>query len=640
MSREEQSLQTGGTIIYVAGNPDLSPLEYYDAESQTYQGAIPEFLAAFAQAYGYDLRYFQPGTDDRRAELAENQQVDLISGCEAGDRYAHVDGEPLVLFPSQADGEETAYALFLTRVSPASFQADLRAYAARTSQAEWTGAILQSAGETQPQQVPSGLLWGAGLAVLALAVITSILALLLRRREKERGAQDRSGDGLGSLDTLKRAFANIAGGPARSQYSLVCIHLELDQTGRLWGFERARALFLHGAQLLRREAGAGDLAAHCGEDLLLLKRAADPQEVLGWADGVVRQLRDTFPAGLRPQDAAAGVYPLATASHDFQQTLFHVSQCARAACRKGQTCRLCGTDQCRPCQERWELLDDLSDALERNAFQLYVQFFVDAATFRVVGGEALSRWYHPRLGLLNPSRYVPLLEETGQIERLDLYGLEQACGFLEDLRAHQVQDFFISCNFSRMTFSAPDFARRCVQVVQRYTFPRKFLILEVTESQQMASCEMERLRQNIRAVRENGIRVIFDDFGAGFSSFRDLQACPMDGLKLDKELVDHMQTEKGQIILKALVEVGHRMGLTILAEGVEDERQIALLQKLHCDAFQGFRFAVPLPAAEAKSRILRGDRSLQDRAHDPGQTAPPAGSGRESGRRPGKSKEP
>ena len=345
---------------------------------------------------------------------------------------------------------------------------------------------------------------------------------------------------------------------------------------------------------------------------------------------------------LRPDwpDAAAGVYPLATASHDFRQTLFHVSQCARAACRKGQTCRLCGTDQCRPCQERWELLDDLSDALERNAFQLYVQFFVDAATFRVVGGEALSRWYHPRLGLLNPSRYVPLLEETGQIERLDLYGLEQACGFLEDLRAHQVQDFFISCNFSRMTFSAPDFARRCVQVVQRYTFPRKFLILEVTESQQMASCEMERLRQNIRAVRENGMRVIFDDFGAGFSSFRDLQACPMDGLKLDKELVDHMQTEKGQIILKALVEVGHRMGLTILAEGVEDERQIALLQKLHCDAFQGFRFAVPLPAAEAKSRILRGDRSLQDRAHDPGQTAPPAGSGRESGRRPGKSKEP
>lgn len=87
----------------------------------------------------------------------------------------------------------------------------------------------------------------------------------------------------------------------------------------------------------------------------------------------------------------------------------------------------------------------------------------------------------------------------------------------------------------------------------------------------------------------------------------------MDGLKLDKELVDNMQTEKGRIILNALVDAGHRVGLTILAEGVEQEEQIAILQKLRCDAFQGFRFAVPLPELEAKKRILQGDRSLQNR---------------------------
>ena len=146
-------MQTDGKIIYVAGNPDLYPLEYYDAESQTYQGAIPEFLAAFAREYGYDLRYFQPGPDDRRADLAEYLQVDLISGCEAGDRFDHTDGEPLILFESEAGGEEAAYALFLTQVSPSQFQADLREYAARTSQEEWTGAILRSVDETPQQQV-------------------------------------------------------------------------------------------------------------------------------------------------------------------------------------------------------------------------------------------------------------------------------------------------------------------------------------------------------------------------------------------------------------------------------------------------------------------------------------------------------
>ena len=110
--------------------------------------------------------------------------------------------------------------------------------------------------------------------------------------------------------------------------------------------------------------------------------------------------------------------------------------------------------------------------------------------------------------------------------------------------------------------------------------------------------------------------MIFDDFGAGFSSFYDLQTYPMDGLKLDKELVDNMETERGKLILHTLVEIGHRMGLTILAEGVEHERQIEALQKLHCDAFQGFRFSVPLPETEARRRILQGDRSLKDRGQE------------------------
>ena len=132
----------------------------------------------------------------------------------------------------------------------------------------------------------------------------------------------------------------------------------------------------------------------------------------------------------------------------------------------------------------------------------------------------------------------------------------------------------------------------------------------MTITHPLRQLEMQRLPQKIQEIRESGMRVIFDDFGVGFSSFHDLQSCPMDGLKLDKELVDHMQTEKGKIILNALVEIGHRMGLTILVEGVEREEQISMLRDLHCDAFQGFRFAVPLPELEARKRILSGNRTL------------------------------
>lgn len=607
-----------GAIIYVAGNPDLYPIEYYDPESESYQGAVPEFLAGFAEEYGYDLRYFQPGAEDRREELAENQQVDLISGCESGDRYAHMAGEPVVLFSSGEDGTETAYTLYLTQVAPEQFQSDLREYAARTTQAQWTGALLEAAGEEPPAAIPTGFLIGAGLVTLAL--LAALIVTLIRfRREKKRKALQAQTDpetGLGTVEGLADSFSRIIMDQSRGSYSLVCVHLELDQVGQLWGYDRARELLAQGAQALRQALEPGDISARSGSDLLALKRAADSQQAVQWAEKVLEQIRSASAGTLRAQDAAAGVYPLAGEFSDFDHALFHARQCARTACQKGRSSRLCGTEQCGSCRERWKLLTDFSGALERDEFQRYLQFFVDAGTFRVVGGEALSRWYHPQLGLLNPGRYIPLLEETGQIKLLDFYVMEKACEFLEELGRHQIQDFFLSCNFARGTFCAPDFARRCMETIQRFTFPRKLLILEVTESQRMEPYEMEQMRQNIQELRESGMRVIFDDFGAGFSSFYDLQTYPMDGLKLDKELVDNMETERGKLILHTLVEIGHRMGLTILAEGVEDKRQIEALQKLHCDAFQGFRFSVPLPEAEARRRILQGDRSLKDRGQE------------------------
>ena len=601
------------TIIYVAGNPDFYPVEYYDVKSQSYQGVIPEFLARFAEEYEYDLRYLQPGTEDRRAELAENQQVDLISGCEKGDRYAHTSEEPVFLFAGGEDGAETAYTLFLTHVSPSRFQSDLREYAARTTQVQWTGALLEAAGEEMPTRLPTGVLAGAALVILAL-LIALIVSLLRFRREKLRNAQRAQTDaetGLGTVEALADSFSHIIRDQSREFYSLVCIHLELDQIGRMRGYEQAKELLLQGAEVIRQQMERGDVSARGGSDLLVLKRSLDPQQAMRWAGGVLEQLRVTFGESLRSRDAAVGVYPLAGEFCGFDHALFHVRQCAQTACRQGQSERQCCTDQCRNCRERWKLLDNFSKALERGEFQIYLQFFVEARTLRIVGGETLSRWYHPQLGLLNPGRYIPLLEETGQIGKLDFYSLEKTCAFLEELGRHQIQDFFLSCNMARKTICTPDFVQRCIQVVQRYTFPRKLLILEVTENQQMELCEVEQLRQNFQELRKSGIRVIFDDFGVGFTSFRDLQAYPMDGLKLDKELVDNMQTEKGKLILGTLVEIGHRMGLTILAEGVEDEAQIDILRKLHCDVFQGFRFSVPLPETEARERILRGERSLR-----------------------------
>ena len=601
-------MSTDNRIIYVAGNPDLYPLEYYDPESQTYQGAIPAFLAEFAQEYGYDLRYFQPGKEDRRAHWADNQQVDLISGCLAGERYAHTAGEPVLLFSAEADGEEVPYLLHVAQVAPGRFQSDLRDYAARTSQGQWTGSLIEAAGEPPSQQLPLAA-WGAAIAFLLLAAALAYTIYRLRQ-ERKRQARLRLFDpetGLGTQAALEDAFSRLERDQKRKFYYLICLRLNLERVGYLRGQDLANSLLLHASGLLKEAAGPGDTAAQLGDGrLVALKQFPSEEGAARWAEEILKEVHAFSFGGsaLGIWGASVGICPLETAYLNFRQALFHAGQCALAASRSGAGCQLWQPQLDRASQERWQLLADFEKGLQREEFLLYLQFFVDAATFRVVGGEALSRWKHPRFGFLSPGRYIPLLEEAGRIRSLDLYGLEKTCAFLEELDRLQVKNFFISCNFARTTFSAADFVEQCLQIIGRYSFTRKLLILEVTESQEIGRQAAEQMLQNILALREFGVRVIFDDFGMGFSSFHDLQAYPMDGLKLDKELVDNMWTKQGRIILNALVETGHRMGLTILAEGVEEERQIEVLQSLHCDVFQGFRFFVPLPAEEAKSRIL------------------------------------
>ena len=255
-------------------------------------------------------------------------------------------------------------------------------------------------------------------------------------------------------------------------------------------------------------------------------------------------------------------------------------------------------------REWFKFLGDFEKGIKRGEFKIYMQFFVGARTHKVVGGEALSRWDHPKLGMLNPSRYISLLEASGRIGKLDFYILEKTCEFLEKLDGCGVNDFFISCNFARKTFSSPDFAQRCIKIMKKYKFKRRLLVFEVTESQLIDSGEAGNMLKNIVDIRNYGAAVMFDDFGMGFSSYHDLQNYPMDGLKLDKELIDSIESENGRIIISALIDTGHKMGLAVLAEGVEKDRQIEILTELDCDVFQGFRFYVPLPEDEAYRYIL------------------------------------
>ena len=594
-------------LVYVAGNPSAYPLEYYDPSSGTYQGVIPRLLAQFSAQSPYELVYYSPGEEDQREQLGKNLQVDLLSGY-IGDEELPSEYESIPLFQVTLQGKEVSYCLCATQVASDQLKTDLQGFLSTVSQQAITGLVVESTSSA----ASSGFfpLATAGLALTAVLLTTAMLLVIRHFRKRLRRLhQELEGDeatGLRNFDYLLRYYKQIINDQNRILYSLLYFYVDTDHLHRLTSGLETSEFLRYCALVLQEHTTDTDILAKVTDNgFALLKLSGSPEQLKPWITGVLHKLRSYPQTYSKPFDVriAVGIYPLKMGDRDLNEMLFNASQEAQTALRGQTDCSVFSDESLKRIQMEQNLRATVDKAMESREFQLYIQFYVDARTHQVVGGEALSRWLHPEHGLLSPNVFVPVLEREGLIYKLDFHCLRSSCQFLQELFDRGIQNFFLSCNFSRETFSAADFAEQCRKIIDDYCFPRELLIFELTES---VSCKnLSSIRSNMTALKKYGVRIALDDFGEGFTSFSDLQEYPVDGVKLDKGLIDNVLTTTGNSILRAMVQVGHELGLTILAEGVETQAQAQALQAIHCDVIQGFQFFAPLPASEVKDKLLQ-----------------------------------
>ena len=248
-------------------------------------------------------------------------------------------------------------------------------------------------------------------------------------------------------------------------------------------------------------------------------------------------------------------------------------------------------------QRRLELETDLRAALAANQFELHYQpkFCVHSQTIR--GVEALLRWPHPRLGLVPPLQIIPLAEETGQIDAIGHWVLEQACAQLAAWREQGIGDLSMSINLSAQQLRSPQLLDTVRQTLARHGLREGEIEFEITES--VAMTNPEQAIGVLHALRALGVRLAIDDFGTGYSSLAYLKHLPIQCLKVDKSFVRDIETDHNDAaICAATIALAHQLGLEVVAEGVETEAQRAFLAEQHgCDHLQGYLIGRPVPAA-------------------------------------------
>lgn len=253
---------------------------------------------------------------------------------------------------------------------------------------------------------------------------------------------------------------------------------------------------------------------------------------------------------------------------------------------------------------RARLKQNMLEALEADQFVLYYQPRVDARSGELLSMEALVRWRHPTLGMVAPGEFIPLAEATGLIVRIGETVIDKACAQLAAWREAGVALVPVSINVSPKQFLRGGVQRQLSAALVKHRVPASLIEVEITESAMMG--DQDDILAELAALRALGVKLHVDDFGTGYSSLSQLQRLKMDVLKVDRAFTTELANSKeGKVFFQAIVSMAHALGMSVVAEGVETEEQLAILRNLDCNEVQGFYIARPVPAEEMALMMAR-----------------------------------
>jgi diguanylate cyclase (GGDEF)-like protein len=258
-------------------------------------------------------------------------------------------------------------------------------------------------------------------------------------------------------------------------------------------------------------------------------------------------------------------------------------------------------------QRQISLIRDLRHVARNGELALHYQPKLDIRSGRVLQAEALLRWQHPQFGNVSPAEFIVLAERTGSIQILTSWVIEEAMRQLAEWarRGLHVQ---LSVNISADDLLSGDLSHRVSDLLQRYRVPAEQLIFEITESAVMR--EPEHALKVLDRLRECGISLSVDDFGTGYSSLAHLKRLPVQELKIDQSFVRNLdETSEDAVIVRSTIEMSHNLGLRVVAEGVEYEHSLRLLERWHCDTAQGYLISRPLTAVAFEAWIAKSHSS-------------------------------
>jgi diguanylate cyclase (GGDEF)-like protein len=463
-------------------------------------------------------------------------------------------------------------------------------------------------------------LWFAAMLVFFAAIFAALVVYHSRRvarvlAESEARAQQMAGQdllsGLPNRALFNQYLDAEIGRTARTGSAFALFYLDLDRFKEIndsFGHEAGDRLIQGATQRVGAVLRGGDRLARLGGDefAILQTEVHSPRDCEKLAKRILHEVAQPFDLG--EQKVFAGIsIGIALHPHDAKdsQGLMRRADLALYRAKNEGRNRFCFFEQ-RMGEElrmRKTVEDELRTAIDRDEMMAQYQPILSADGEKVVGVEALVRWSHPVHGLIAPERFVGLAEDSGLILPLGEWMLRRAC-----TDARRWPNLYVAVNVSPIQFRHKNFPAAVERILKETGMDPSRLELELTEG--VIVKDADQAENAIIELRARGVRLALDDFGIGYSSLIYLRRFAFDKIKIDKSFLQSMEmTGESAIILHSIVHLGRALGLTVTAEGIENEDQQRFLQALGCHELQGFLFSQPLDADELAKLVEHGRAS-------------------------------
>ncbi len=452
----------------------------------------------------------------------------------------------------------------------------------------------------------SALFDSDGIYQGALAMVSDMSE---RRESAEQIWHQANFDGLTDLPNRHMFMDRLAQEIKKVQRSgglLALLFIDLDhfkEVNDRFGHARGDALLVEAARRIKSCVRAADTLARLGGDefTVILSGLEQTNSVERIAQDIIRNLSAVFmleqEQALVSASVGIALYPADAGSVD--DLLSHADQAMYAAKHAGRN-RYCyfTWDLQKAAQLRQDIAGDLRAAITKQQFEIYYQPIVSLRSGKIYKAEALLRWNHPQRGLLEPAHFLPHAEANGMIVEIGDWVFRHAARQVQVWQRTLHPTFQVSVNKSPLQFRRdPESYQAWFDYLADLKLPANSLVVEITEGVLLegGSQVIERLQQ----YKAMGLQVSLDDFGTGYSSLQHLTQYDVDYLKIDQSFVSGLETEAGDLALcEAIILMAHKLGLRVIAEGVETRMQRALLLDAGCDYAQGYAFAAPMPASQ------------------------------------------